>query len=55
MEWLIFIVIVVAALLGKAPSAVHDPSGYNSQQGCMTILSDLYLIGFVIGLAKACH
>jgi hypothetical protein len=32
------ILIVVAALLGKAPSAVHDPAGYNRHQGCLTIL-----------------
>jgi len=40
MKWLILIVIasVLGALLGKAPSAVHDPAGYNSHQGRMAIL-----------------
>lgn len=57
MEWLILIVIavVVAALLGKPPSAVHDPAGYNNHQGYMTILSTLFLIGVVMGLIKGCH
>jgi hypothetical protein len=54
MEWLILIVIavVVAALLGKSPSAVHDPAGYKGHQSCMTMLSILFLIGVVMGLIK---
>jgi hypothetical protein len=57
MEWLTLIVIavVLAALLGKSPSAVHDPAGYKGHQGCKTILGILFLIGVVMGLVKGCH
>ncbi len=52
---LIVIALVGAALLGKAPSAVHDPAGYKTHQGRMGILGILFLIGVVMGLVKGCH
>lgn len=57
MEWLIPILIAVgfAALLGKAPSAVHDPVGYNKHQGCMAILSIVFFMGIVMWAVKGCH
>jgi hypothetical protein len=39
MEGLIVIVIVVATHLGNAPSAVHNPAGYEGHQGTMGILA----------------
>jgi hypothetical protein len=43
MEWLILI-LLLAALGRKPPSAVHDPEGYKAHQGCMAILGIIFLI-----------
>ena len=45
MVWFIriVIVIVVAALVGEAPLAIHPSGGYNTYQQCMTILGFFWI------------
>jgi hypothetical protein len=43
------------SLLGIALSAAHEPAGYNSHQGCVTIPVVVLLIAIVMGLVKGCR
>lgn len=47
---LIMVVLVLAGAMGNAPSAIHFPIEYANHQGCVTILTFVAAVGFLLWL-----